>query len=250
MRNILVQEIIQMKKKTVMVSLVGGGGKTTSLFYLAEKLKHYGSVLVTSTTAMFHPHDKVDKTYIDGLPKPTPNGLVAFYKSYDISKDKVLGLSPDVLNDIYESNQFDFILNEADGAKGKPIKAYEDHEPVIPMTSDMVIIVLGADAFNKPVSDKHVFRLQTFKNITGTLDGDLITSQVLLRLLSNTKGLLKDIPPKAMTMLLVNKATSHAITFNKRRFAKDLFLQGPYDYIIYAEMQKNKLIESFKRTDF
>ena len=47
----------------------------------------------------------------------------------------------------------DYVLVEADGAKGLPLKAHASHEPVIPAGTQRVVLVVGADGFGKPVTD-------------------------------------------------------------------------------------------------
>ena len=47
----------------------------------------------------------------------------------------------------------DYVLVEADGSKGLPAKAHAAWEPVIPTEADRVILVLGADAFARPIRE-------------------------------------------------------------------------------------------------
>ena len=42
-------------KKGDIITVTGGGGKTTLIFKLAEELKNSGKVLITTTTKMFAP---------------------------------------------------------------------------------------------------------------------------------------------------------------------------------------------------
>ena len=46
----------------------------------------------------------------------------------------------------------DYVLVEADGAAGRPMKAHAPHEPVIPAGANQVICVVGASGFGQPVS--------------------------------------------------------------------------------------------------
>jgi len=43
------------------------------------------------------------------------------------------------------------LLNEADGSRMRPFKAPADHEPAIPVETTLVVPVVGADVFGKPL---------------------------------------------------------------------------------------------------
>ena len=61
----------------------------------------------------------------------------------------------------------DKVIVEADGADGRPIKAPEDWEPVIPTFANLVIPVVGLDCVGKPASEDWVFRIERFLALTG-----------------------------------------------------------------------------------
>ena len=46
----------------------------------------------------------------------------------------------------------DYVLVEADGSAGRPMKAHAPHEPVIPPQANQTICVVGASGFGQPVS--------------------------------------------------------------------------------------------------
>ncbi len=47
----------------------------------------------------------------------------------------------------------DYVFVEADGSRGLPAKAHAAHEPVIPAAARLVIDVVGAQAFGRPLSE-------------------------------------------------------------------------------------------------
>ena len=49
------------------------------------------------------------------------------------------------------ARQADFVLCEADGSKGMPLKAHAVNEPVIPKEADRTILVMGIDGIGQPV---------------------------------------------------------------------------------------------------
>ena len=76
----------------------------------------------------------------------------------------------------------DFVLVEADGSKRLPGKAHGQNEPQIPKESQRTILVFGASALHKPISEV-IHRVEIFQNFfTPTLPPDtLLTKELLLQ---------------------------------------------------------------------
>ena len=76
----------------------------------------------------------------------------------------------------------DYVLVEADGSKRLPGKAHGKNEPEIPKESQRTILVFGASALHKPISDV-IHRVEIFQNFfTPTLTPDtLLTKELLLQ---------------------------------------------------------------------
>ena len=76
----------------------------------------------------------------------------------------------------------DFVLVEADGSKRLPGKAHGKNEPEIPKESQRTILVFGASALHKPISDV-IHRVEIFQNFfTPSLPPDtLLTKELLLQ---------------------------------------------------------------------
>ena len=250
MDNFLLQEIKNRTHKTKLITLVGGGGKTTTIYKLADSLKSNNSVLITTTTHMFHPHKQVDHVYFKELPNVNyQNTAIALFDVYNKEKDKVDGFSNGRIDRIKESHIVDYILNEGDGSRRKPLKCYGKNEPMIPMSSDIVIIVMGADAINKPLSEEVVHRLKEFKEATQIQEGDIITDDVIIKLLTHSKGFLKGIPKNATAYILFNKSKTYPLEFNQTLFADKLFsITDKYEAIIYAEMTSFEVLEVYQRS--
>ncbi|MEG0441204.1 MAG: selenium cofactor biosynthesis protein YqeC [Oscillospiraceae bacterium] len=115
--------------KLRVVTLVGGGGKTTLLYALANQAAALGkTVCITTTTHMF-PHPDL------------PSGNVV--QEGQILPDGKLTLGPSIE---WCRSQYDLVLVEGDGAHGRPLKVPGVGEPVIPPESDGVICVAGMSA--------------------------------------------------------------------------------------------------------
>lgn len=130
-------------------ALIGGGGKTTLLYALAEELRKKGDVLLCTST-----HIRVPEQYplITGGAEELRAALAAHgavCAGTHAENGKLTASSVP-----FESLTLlaDYVLVEADGAKGLPLKAHAPHEPVIPSNAQRVVLVVGADGFGKPVS--------------------------------------------------------------------------------------------------
>lgn len=248
MTNYLINEIKSLRKTSTMVSIVGGGGKTSTLYYLANQLKKEDSVLITTTTAMFHPHSKVDALFFNDIPLGSyKNQCVGLFSEYIDSKDKMIGVEKERLNQCKASDRFKFILNEADGARMKPLKSYADHEPVIPNKTDMVIVVIGADAIGRPLSDMFVHRIDEFQKITGLKIGETITMAAITKVLVHELGFLKDIPDHAKAIVIINKVKTYPLDFDIEDLASDIKSHTSiYEAVIFAELKDHDFISICK----
>lgn len=76
----------------------------------------------------------------------------------------------------------DFVLVEADGSKRLPGKAHGRNEPEIPKESQRTVLVFGASALHKPISEV-IHRVEIFQNFfTPSLTPDtLLTKELLLQ---------------------------------------------------------------------
>ncbi|MCH4890102.1 putative selenium-dependent hydroxylase accessory protein YqeC [Acidaminobacter sp. JC074] len=241
MDNYLIDEILDIKTHTKLITFVGGGGKTTSIYKIAQTLKKDHTVLVTTTTHMFHPHDQVDRVYFGDLPDEVESNIVGLFTLYDPVKNKVKGISKDQVNGIKDEKKFDLILNEGDGSKSRPLKSYGHHEPVIPSSSDMVVIVIGAEVFNQPLSEDLVHRIDPFMTITGLKEGQIIRPDAIIDLLTHQDGFLKNLPDHAKAYILINKAKSYSVDIEG--FSEKLFLKtNRYKAVISGEMAKFEIL--------
>jgi probable selenium-dependent hydroxylase accessory protein YqeC len=213
------------------LSLVGAGGKTSLIFSLAGELAAQGhTLLVTTTTAMFHPdhgsppndppsgwpyartYDRpYDRLVIGNIQALCRSGektgqIVVAAKSHDPKTHKLKGYCPDVLTRVWESRVFDYILIEADGSKRLPIKAPADHEPVIPLWTDMVIGCVGLDCLGRPLDAHTVHRPEHLAAVTGQPPGSILQQESILSLVASSQGLFKHTSQKMKKIVLLNKA--------------------------------------------
>ncbi|MEN6439017.1 MAG: selenium cofactor biosynthesis protein YqeC [Syntrophobacter sp.] len=193
----------------VLLCLVGGGGKTTTLFKLADCLKARGKrVLVTTTTAIFVPGaEQYDVLEVAEFPRfeGVAEGTVTVAGRGVNADGKLLGVDPDWVNAIYQEHIFDCVLVEGDGSKQRPIKAPEIHEPVIPSRTTHLVGVVGIDALGKAADERTVFRIDRFRAVTGLHSNGIIDADTVCRLVLSKAGIFKNTPENSRKILLLNK---------------------------------------------
>jgi probable selenium-dependent hydroxylase accessory protein YqeC len=169
--------------KARVVAVIGSGGKTSLIWHLAASLKSDRKILVTPTTKMLVPasETKLYDKYCNGTPPDSVPG-VTLAGTYNETIGKLESLAFKELSKITSS--YDLVLLEADGAKGLPLKAWSEDEPVIPSFTTMTIGVLPIWPLGKPVSEKLIHRLPLFLELTGASAGDILKPEHIAALIT------------------------------------------------------------------
>ena len=198
-----------------LVALVGGGGKTSLLFALADELLQRKKRAVTTTTTKIWHREALrspclvfmesELTWRDELRAGLLTHGQAFLARGMLDSGKVEGISPSLANEIYQDEEIDYIIVEADGSSGCPVKAPAEHEPVIPSSSTHVVAMLGLEAIGEPMGPQVVFRAALFEKMTGLEPGERLTPAVLASLFLEPDGLFKGTPSSAKKMVFLNK---------------------------------------------
>jgi probable selenium-dependent hydroxylase accessory protein YqeC len=119
---------------------------------------------------------------------------------------KLKGLEPESIDAIWYDGLFQWVLVEADGAAGRPLKAPAAHEPVIPASAAVVIGVVGLSVLGKPLADAWVFRSERVGALTGLPAGAAIGESEIAAVLAHSQGILKGAPPRAKLIAFLNQA--------------------------------------------
>lgn len=132
-------------------AIVGGGEKTTLMHTLAGELCAHGRVILTTTTHIF------PSIIYPVLTDPSAEEIQKTLSAYPVvclgTHDANGKLTAPALPFSVLSALADYVLVEADGSKGLPLKAHASYEPVIPLEAGQVILVMGADGFGKPIGE-------------------------------------------------------------------------------------------------
>lgn len=211
--GIILNECLCLDPKIRSLAIVGAGGKTSLMYYMAHCIAGSGGTVVTTTTTKIFPPrpdqspqiitNDVDRNFdsLNSCLKVFRHATVS--SGFNPANGKLLGVDEEAIERCL--SMADYVLIEADGAAGRSIKAPEDWEPVIPGMVDLVISVVGLDCLDKPVSDDLVFRMERFSEITGLTKGHTITPEAIGRLLSHPRGGFKGAPPCSDFIAFLNK---------------------------------------------
>lgn len=209
------------------VAFAGGGGKTTALFALAGELAGSGErVLVTTTTHIRDP--RAEGRFLDAFlevpelargrcPRgaPLPDALRGFRRAAPgsvtvlcpgVKDGKLLGVDPESFSALARSGLWGAVLVEADGSKGRAIKAPAAHEPVWPLGATVAIGMVGLDCLGRPLDGGIAHRPELLGAVAGLEAGEPITETAVLRLALHPDGLFKSAPESALRVLALNKA--------------------------------------------
>jgi molybdenum cofactor cytidylyltransferase len=224
------------------VAFVGAGGKTSAMFTLGRELK--SPVLLTTTThlgvwqaAGADQHHIIEKTEdVDKINlKAATTVLLTGPAGAD---DRLASLDTALLQGVFQLCKTAGIplLIEADGARGKPLKAHADYEPVIPAWVDQVVVVAGLSGLGEQLTANHVHRPEIFAQLGNLNLGDMIEAEHLSAVLSSDSGGLKGIPPGAKKVLLLNQADNDVRKAQGARLAGEL--TEFYDRVLVGSLQQ------------
>lgn len=191
-----------------LVAIVGAGGKSTLMAALGAELAAAGRmVLVTTTTKMGTDQTDryptvvwTDEDVAAVLDRPGP--ILVLERG---DESKVTGPTPDVVDALFGTA--DYVLVEADGARGRSFKAPAEHEPVIPAATTFVVIVVGSDAFGRPIAEA-AHRPERVVAISGRETSAAITPAVVASVIGHHDGGLRGVPATARVAVAVTKVAN------------------------------------------
>jgi molybdenum cofactor cytidylyltransferase len=128
------------------------------------------------------------------------------------------------------------LLIEADGSRGKPLKAWAQHEPPIPVFVDTVVQVAGLSALGNPLNEDNVHRSELFSRRSGLNPGEMISPEALIRAMTDPGGGLRNAPARARKIALLNQADTEAL-----QAAAQVVSQGiipPFHAVLIASLER------------
>src|SRR4030042_4535629 len=164
---------LEVNRKDV-VSLVGAGGKTTTMFRLADELAAEGWKVIGTTTTMIWHEDRCESVVLEPdatrlLEKVraelTRHNRITVAVGLDEAQGKLIGVEPALVDALIALPEVDIVIVEADGAKGRSLKAPAAHEPVIPSSTSVLTPVAAVDALGQPLGERTVQRPESVARV-------------------------------------------------------------------------------------
>jgi molybdenum cofactor cytidylyltransferase len=236
-------------KNTHSLAFVGAGGKTTALFQLAREL---APALLCATT---HLGDwqvgQADRhlAWESGQPAPgiPGQGITLVTGPREPGGDRFRGLDAGQMEYLRQFAGFHDLplLIEADGSRQKPLKAPAEHEPAIPPFVETVVVVAGLGGLDQPLGPQSVHRAEIFAELGGLETGQPVSAESLARVLSHPQGGLKNIPPQARKIALLNQADDELRLARAGNMARSLL--GSFDAVLAASLRDGKVFAAQER---
>ncbi|MCL1874349.1 MAG: selenium cofactor biosynthesis protein YqeC [Clostridiales bacterium] len=231
------------------IALVGGGGKSSLMYALAEDLASAGArvVILTTTKVYLPPHGLVDRLIIsheEGILDQLEAGLgegdiVAVCSG--VKDGKLRAVSEELIEEISRRNIADYIFVEADGAAGRPFKAPAPHEPPIPACATLVMCVVGIDVLGKALSSNHCYRPEFITKNFGLEAGEIIDEHLVAQVITSPQGGKKNLPGDARWLPVINKIDAKEDIAAAKRMARALAQEQGVEEIVFASALDLKL---------
>jgi molybdenum cofactor cytidylyltransferase len=242
------------------VAVVGAGGKTTLCWRLVQQMAGRGErVIFTTTTHIRQPapgaFDIVELVHespalLSWLSSPTwrtaciasavvgaRDDTPVAESSMPVLNTRLKGFTGEAICALRASiahpqSQISLLL-EADGARGRWLKAPAEYEPVIPACANVVCVVANLRALGQPLDEHVTHRPERIAQLTGARIGQPITPQIIIDVLCHPCGGLKGIPTGARKVaVLVHHAPTTPV--EAEAIAAALTARG-FDAVIIQE---------------
>lgn len=179
--------------KIEIITVVGAGGKTSFINYIANKYKDKMRVLITTTTKIYVP----SKNSYDNIHMLDEDRKIIISKDLGITvigkhiskEKKIVGLDFKELEQLIP--KFDLILIEGDGSKKKKLKGWNDTEPVVYPKSTKTIGILDITSYDMLINDENIHRLKEFKEIIKN-NNSKVDMNKFIDIILNENGLFKN----------------------------------------------------------
>ena len=192
-----------------LVALVGGGGKSTLMFRLGRDLAARGSRVLLTTTTKMGPGQMAGaaavcrSTDVADVDRALDGGGPVLLVAAE-SASKIEGPPPAEVDRLFAEARVDHLLAEADGARGRPLKAPAAHEPVIPAHSTVVVVAMGIDAVGRTVAEA-AHRPAEVMALTGLGSGHVLRPEDCAAVVGHPDGGLRGVPSTARVVVALTK---------------------------------------------
>jgi molybdenum cofactor cytidylyltransferase len=195
------------------VSVVGAGGKSTLVRRLVSEARAAGIPTLLSATT------RLGATAAEGLRVSVDGPAADDELRAALARDGAVawagpprgagcwaGLHPERIDGV--ARRVALTIVEADGARGRLLKLPAEHEPLVPASTTLVLVVAASGALGRPAAAGHVHRLEHVRAALARAGRDPDTpleAEALADLLLDEAGYLARVPPGARAAVFLNQ---------------------------------------------
>lgn len=236
-----------------LISIVGGGGKSSLLLRLGEAFTAAGRrTVLTFSTRLFRTQlNRVDHVYqhnntwtslathVQAHFADTEAPLVVV-GALNPRNDRVEGLSPAWIDRLLTLPEVDVVVVEADGSRTRPFKAPAPHEPVIPSRTTHLLRVVGFSVLGKPLTAEYVHRPALVAALSGQPLGSTVTAETIRLVLSHPDGGLRYVTPAMQRPIVVNQVDDETMLPAARKLANNLLAAPGEASVLLTHLQDSQ----------
>ncbi|MBC8015366.1 MAG: putative selenium-dependent hydroxylase accessory protein YqeC [Sporomusaceae bacterium] len=215
------RKLILNTKPPRVVTIIGGGGKTSLMNYLLTILKNKDDAAVgTSTTKLSNQpvrgHCFITIQSVAAGHQAVKQAIsmqhhVTLVSGEEVSdQEKIIGIPSEWIDQLAAAHKDVIFVVEGDGSAGKSLKGHLAHEPVIPRSSSLVVVVIGIDSAGRSINFQNVHRPERICELTGAGPDAIVTTEMMTQLLLHPQGYLHNCPQDSRVVLFINKVESAA----------------------------------------
>lgn len=205
------------------LAFVGAGGKSSAMQCLARELAGELPVVLTCTTRLgIEQSGLVQAHFATGSGEGIPHLRalldaripVLITGPLEAQQKKWMGIGGVVMDELREAvaGAAGVLLVEADGARGRSLKAPAAHEPIIPSFVNAVVPMAGLDAVGARLDSALVHRPERVAALLGHDQNARLEAEDVARLFRHPEGGMKGVPPGCEVRALLNKADDERLT--------------------------------------
>jgi probable selenium-dependent hydroxylase accessory protein YqeC len=222
---------------------VGAGGKKTTLYALAARLDR---AVVTATVRIPIFDSQVSSVLVTEDPVSALSAVEAWPVGVVPERerdDRYRGYDGATIDAIAESDVAGSVLVKADGARMREFKAPDEDEPQPPARTDTVVPIASAHVVGEPLTEEHVHRPERVATIADIAVGETVRTSHVAAVLASERGGLKDVPPGATAIPLINKVDDAADERVGRDIADEILARADVPRVVLARMKnENPLV--------
>ncbi len=197
------------------IALVGGGGKTTTLWSLGRELSMSAPTIVTTTTKAGAPPAGIplvewerplpDRSLHEFVAAAFARGALIAVGS-GVREGRLRAVTPEIVDELYFRCGARYVVYEADGARMKPFKAPSEKEPVLASTTSLLVVVVGADALGLAVGEATLHRPERIVEVSGARPGEPLAPAHVAAIIREYESRCADVDESARFAVVINKA--------------------------------------------